>query len=93
MKEKFIKIIYLKADYIISVVNESEKGTDHGDENFTIPPDLFGISKPFISIEMPYGELSETKSNHFSKKFHKFTNDGFSVVTRNNLEIYNLYFL
>ena len=45
-----------------------------------IPPGMFGITEPFISIEIHYCELSEIKSKHFLKKFHKFTNDGFRVV-------------
>ena len=63
-----------------SVINEFQKGKDHGDESFIILPDLFGIMKPFISIEIPYCELDEIKSKHFLKKFHKFTNDGFRVA-------------
>ena len=38
------------------------------------------ISLSFISIDLPYCELNETKSKYVWKKFHKFTNDGLSVV-------------
>ena len=59
----------MKADYslrfINSVINVFQKGKDYGDESFIIPPNLFGITKPFIYIETPYCELSEIKSNHF----------------------------
>ena len=48
----------MKDDYPLhftnSVINEFQKGKDHGDESFIILPDLFGIMKPFISIEIPY---------------------------------------
>ena len=30
-----------------------------------ILPGLFGITKPFISIEIPYFELDDNKSKHF----------------------------
>ena len=30
----------------------SGKGKYHGDESFIIPPDLFGITEPFIFIEI-----------------------------------------
>ena len=47
----------MKDDYplrfINSVINEFQKDKDHGDESFIILPDLFGIIKPFISIEIP----------------------------------------
>ena len=46
-----------------------------GDENFTIPSSQFEITKPSISIEMPYCKLNEINSKHFLKKFHKFIKD------------------
>lgn len=55
----------MKADYPIhfidSLNNEFQKDKDHGDENFIISPHLFGISKPFISIEIPCCVLNEIK--------------------------------
>ena len=45
-----------------------------------IPPDLFGIIKRFIPTEIPYSELSEIQSKQFLMKFHKFTDDCFTVV-------------
>ena len=63
-----------------NVVNEFQKVKDHWDESLIIPPDFFGITKPFISIEIPYYELSEIKSNYFLKNLDKFTNDGFKVA-------------
>ena len=55
----------MKTDYLLlfinSVINEFEKGKEHGDENFIIPPNLFEITKPFISIEIPYFEFNEVK--------------------------------
>ena len=76
----------MEADYPLrfsnSVIDEFQKGKDHGDDSFIIPPDLLGITKPFISIEIPYCELNEIKSKHFLKKFYKFTNDGFRVLIR-----------
>ena len=55
----------MKADYplcfINSVVNEFQKGKECGDAIFIIPPTLFGITKPFIFIEIPYCGLNEIK--------------------------------
>lgn len=48
-----------------------------GYESFIIPSSLFGITKPFRSIEIPYCELSEIKAKHFMKKSHKFTKNSF----------------
>ena len=46
----------MKADYplrfINNVINEFQKGKNHGDERFIIPPDLFGITEAFISVEI-----------------------------------------
>ena len=60
-KEKLIK-----ADYplrsIDSVINESQKSKECGDESFITPPSLFEITKPFIFVEIPYCELNEIKS-------------------------------
>ena len=42
-----------------SLINEFQNGKSHWDESFIIPPDLFGITKTFIFIEIPYCELSE----------------------------------
>ena len=76
----------MEADYhlpfINRVINEFQKGKDHRDESFIIPPDLFGIIKPFMPIEIPYCELNEIKSKELLRKFHKFTNDGFTVIIR-----------
>ena len=46
---------------------------------------------PFISIEIPYGELKEIKLiKHFWKKFYKCINNGFRIaITWKN----NPYFL
>ena len=75
----------MTADYplsfINSVINESENGKDHKDESHKIPSDLFGITKPFISIEITHCKLSKIRFKLFLKKFHKSTNDGFRVVT------------
>ena len=52
----------MKTDYplsfIKSVINEFQKGKDHGYESFIIPLDLFMISKHFISIEIAYCNLN-----------------------------------
>ena len=50
---------------INSVIDEFQNGKYHEDENFIIPPDLFGNTDPFISIKIPYCELNEIKSKHF----------------------------
>ena len=59
----------MNADYLLffinSVINEFQKGQDHRDESLIISPDLFGITKLFISIETLYCELNEIKSKHF----------------------------
>ena len=60
IKEKFMRAGYSLL-FINSVINEFQRGKDHGGENFTIPPNLFGITKTFISIEMLYFEFSEVK--------------------------------
>ena len=51
--------------FINNVINEFQKGKDHGDDNFIIPSKLFGITKPLISIEIPYCETIEIKSKYF----------------------------
>ena len=52
-KEKFMKADY-PLHYINKVVNEfHQKGKECGDESVIIPPTLFEITKPFISIEIP----------------------------------------
>ena len=43
---------------------------------FIIPPNLFGITRPSISIEIPCCELKKLKSKYFCKEFQKFTKDG-----------------
>ena len=80
VQKKFHQILTKKADYplcsINSVINEFRKGKDHGDKSFITAPNLFGITKPFISIEMPYCEINEFKSKKKSQIFeknHKFT--------------------
>ena len=45
--------------FINSVVNAFQKGKECGDKSFIIPRSLFEITKPFISVEMPYCELNE----------------------------------
>ena len=55
----------MKADYPLrftsNVVNEFENDKD---ESFIIPPGLFEITKPFISIKIPYCEHNVIKSKH-----------------------------
>ena len=41
-------------NFIKSVINNFQNGKDHGDKSFIIPPNLFGISLPFIFNEIPY---------------------------------------
>ena len=79
IKENFIKADY-PLSFIKSVVDEFEKVKEYGDRRFTNPRILLKIIKPFISIEIPYCELSATKSKHFLKKFHKFADCGFRIV-------------
>ena len=67
MKEKFKKSDY-PLRFINRKINEFWKGKYHGDERFLIPPNLFGIPTPFISIEIPYCQLKKYKSKHFLKK-------------------------
>ena len=60
----------MRADYplhfiINDVINNFQKGNVHGHESFIIASDLFGITKLFISIEIPYCKLNEIKSKHF----------------------------
>ena len=88
----------MKVDYplhfINSIVNEFQKGKECGDESFIIPTSLFEIAKPLIFVEIPYCELNEIKSKHFLKKFHKFTNNSFTMVitwkTRNIRSLFPL---
>ena len=62
----------MKVDYslcfINSVINELQMGQGHGDGSYIILPNLFGITKPFTSIEIPYFELGKTSSKYFWKK-------------------------
>ena len=55
----------MKADYplrfIGSIVNEFQKDKECGDESFIILPNLFEITKPFISTEISYCEFNEIK--------------------------------
>ena len=75
----------MKVDYslcfINSVINELQMGQGHGDGSYITLPNLFGITKPFTSIEIPYFELSKTSSKYFWKKFWKFFNESFRVAT------------
>ena len=61
MKNTLIKEKFMKADhplrFINSEFNEFQRSNECGDESFIIPPTLFKITKPFISIEIPYYEL------------------------------------
>ena len=51
---------------------------------------LLEITKPFIFVEIPYREVNEIKPQHFLKKFHKFTDDGFRVkITWKTSEVLN----
>ena len=63
----------MKADYFLrfidSIIDEFQKGKYYGDVSFIIPLDSFGISKPFISVEIPYCELDEIKQNIFWRNF------------------------
>ena len=53
---------------------------------------MFEIAKPLIFIKIPYCELNEMKSKHFSKKFHKFTKDSFRmVITEKTRNIRSLF--
>ena len=75
----------MKADYplrfVNSVINEFQKGKDHGDKRIIVPPDFFGTTKKFfISIEIRYREVKEIKFKNWLKKFHKITNNGFRVI-------------
>ena len=93
IKEKFMKADY-PLRFINSVVNEFQKGKKCGGKSFIIAPSLFEITEPFIFVEIPYCELNEIKSKHFSKKFHKFTNKSFRMVktlkTRNMRPLFPL---
>ena len=75
----------MKADYPLSftnsVVNEFQKGKEYGGESFIIPTSLFEIAKSFIFVEISHCELNEIESKNFLKKFHKFTNNSFRMVT------------
>ena len=55
---------------------------------------MFEITKPFVYIEVPYCERNGIKSEHFLKKFHTFTNNGFIIVitwkTRNIQSLFPL---
>ena len=74
----------MKADYFLrfidSVIDEFQKGKYYGDVSFIIPLDSFGISKPFISVEIPYCELDEIKPKYILKKFHKFIDYGLRAI-------------
>ena len=64
---------------------------DHRDVSFIIPLDLFRITRPFISIGIPYCELNETKSKHFLKRF---VNEAFRAVIEDYKYIYiNIYII
>ena len=73
MKEKFMNVDPLC--FIDCVIDEFQKGKDHGDESFVIPQD-------FYSIEIPECELDEIKSKHFLKNFRTFANDAYRVVMK-----------
>ena len=80
-----IKERFMKADYplrfINSVVNEFQKGKECGGESFIIPASLFETAKLLIFFEITFCELNEIKSKHFLKKFRKFTNNSFIMIT------------
>ena len=66
----------MKGDYTLhfinSIINDFQKFKDHRDENFITSPDLFWISKPYVSIEIPYCEHNEIKP--ISIFWRNFTN-------------------
>ena len=88
IKEKFVKADFPMC-FINIVVNEFQKGKEYGDERFIISPNLFEITKPFISVEIPYCELIEIKSKHFLKKFLKSDHYLLLLVTFYMVEMEN----
>ena len=55
--------MFIKADYPLCFINRRSK--ECRDEGFINSPSLSEITKPFISIEIPYCKLNEIKSKHF----------------------------
>ena len=50
--------------FINILINGLQKGKDHEDKSFIIPLDLFGITKPFIFIQIP--SVNSVKLIHFT---------------------------
>ena len=63
-KKKFMKGHFL-LHFINSAINEFQKSKECENESFIIPPGLFKLIKPFISIEITYCELDEIKLQPF----------------------------
>ena len=51
IKEKFMKTDF-PLSFMKSVINEFQKGKNHGDEIFIIQPVFLGITKPYISYNL-----------------------------------------
>ena len=80
-----IKNKYSNADYSIrfirSIMYNFNKPPED-DVSVKIPPNLLDETKPFLLIEVPYCEINETASEHFTKKFHQFTNEKYDVAIK-----------
>lgn len=65
----------MKTDYLLCFINrviyEFQNSKDHGQESFIIPPDYFGTTNTFISIEIFYFKLNELNQIIFKKRFTK----------------------
>ena len=90
MKEEIqtIRKNVIKADYprpfVNSVMNQynnktKEQQIDDKDDHI-IPLYFFGEEKPFVLLKLPFCEQNELISKGFIKKFHKFTNNNFSLA-------------
>ena len=47
-----------------------------------IPENLFQLPKKFVSVNIPFCQQNESLSKKFLEKFHKFTNDKFTLLIK-----------
>ena len=92
MEKKAIKSKFQHADFperfINSVIKQFAENLknvntiDNEEEEFLIPPFFFEEPKKFTLLEIPYCESNEKVSKTFMSKFHKFTDDKYTLCIK-----------
>ena len=72
-------------DFLTKFIDSVMKGFEYNERNkdqqddFIIPPNLFGEPKPRAVVESPFCELNEKRLSIFRKKFNYFINDSYDL--------------